>query len=434
MDEKINIFWFRRDLRLHDNGGLLAALSGGLPVLPVFIFDTRILGKLSEQEDERVAFIHRELAALKKQLEARGSSLFIFHGTPAGAFELLTGRYRVAAVYCNRDYEPYAVTRDGEVEKLLSQRGTVYKSFRDHLIFEPGEVVKDDGSPYTVFTPYSRKWKSLLTAERLKRFPPEELMERFFPTDPLVLPSLEELGFREQGGHVIPSREIRAEVVRNYGTTRDYPAMEGTSRLGLHLRFGTVSTREVVSVAWRESEVFLGELIWREFFATILAHFPYVADGPFKKKYGFIPWRNNEAEFEKWCRGETGYPMVDAGMRELNETGFMHNRVRMITASFLTKHLLIDWRWGEAVFAEKLLDFELSSNNGNWQWAAGCGCDAAPYFRVFNPEIQQKKFDPKGEYVRRWVPEAGTKDYPPPVVEHAMARNRAIETYRKGLS
>lgn len=432
MEEDIHIFWFRRDLRLDDNAGLCAALSAGLPVLPVFVFDTDLLSRLTRREDDRVAFIRQEVAGISRELELRGSSLFVYHGTPEEAFNTLTASFRVKGVYCNRDYEPYATAHDKAVEGMLTSRGILFHAFRDHLIFEPGEVMKEDGTPYTVYTPFSKRWKSLLTAGRLERFPSEGLMERFLKTGPFRIPSMEELGF---SGSVVavPSREIPLGILRNYGAVRDFPAEVGTSRLGIHLRFGTVSIRKVVAVALAESDVFLGELIWREFFASIMAQFPYVAEGPFKKKYGWIAWRNNEEEFDRWCRGETGYPLVDAGMRELRATGFMHNRVRMVTASFLSKQLLIDWRWGEAWFASWLLDFDLASNNGNWQWAAGCGCDAAPYFRVFNPATQQAKFDPAGNYVRKWVPEAGSLSYARPMVDHATARERALQTYRKAL-
>lgn len=432
MEKDIHIFWFRRDLRLDDNAGLFAALSAGLPVLPVFIFDTHILSRLVRREDNRVAFIRQEVEAISRGLQKRGFSLFVYHGTPAEAFLTLTSSYRVKGVYCNRDYEPYATVRDTEVEGLLRSRGIMFHTFCDHLIFEPGEVMKEDGTPYTVYTPFSKRWKRLLTAGRLERFPSEGLMDRFLKTEAFRIPTLEELGF-SGSAEWAPSRKIPSGILRNYGAVRDFPGVAGTSRLGVHLRFGTVSIRKVAAMALTESEVFLGELIWRDFFASILAHFPYVAEGPFKKRYGFIAWRNKEEEFERWCQGETGYPLVDAGMRELRTTGFMHNRVRMVTASFLSKHLLVDWRWGEAWFASWLLDFDLASNNGNWQWAAGCGCDAAPYFRVFNPETQRVKFDPDGAYVRKWVPEAGSLSYAKPLVDHAFARQRALETYRKAL-
>ena len=432
--EKTAIFWFRRDLRLHDNPALLEALVSGLPVLPVFIFDTGILGKLHRKRDARVLFIHRELKNLQTALEEKGSSLLVMHGKPAEAFEWLLKRYPgVGAVYANRDYEPESILRDEQVGALLQSAGVQFITRKDHVVFEHDEVLKKDGTPYTVFTPYSRRWKELLRDKHHAPFASEDHLENLFKTAPLPFPGLEEMGF-ETFDFGFPGRQTDARLISNYGNTRDIPAIRGTSRLGMHLRFGTVSIRQVTREALSYGDIFLNELIWRNFFIQILAHFPYVTEGPFKKQYGFIPWRNDEKEFDRWCRGETGYPMVDAGMRELNATGFMHNRARMITASFLCKHLLIDWRWGEAWFAEKLLDFELASNNGNWQWAAGTGCDAAPYFRVFNPETQQEKFDPDGRYVRKWVPEAGTIGYVRPMVDHKFARDRAIETYKKGLA
>lgn len=432
--EKIVLFWFRRDLRLHDNPALEDALVSGLPVLPVFIFDTGILSKLHRKRDPRVLFIHRELKYLKTTLEEKGSSLLVFHGKATEAFEWLLQHYpAVEAVYANRDYEPESILRDRQVEAFLQSAGVRFITRKDQVIFEQDEVLKKDGTPYTVFTPYSRRWKELLTDTHLAPCASEKHLENLYETAPLSFPELEDMGF-ETFDFEFPGRVADPQLIRQYGTNRDIPGVRGTSRLGIHLRFGTVSIRQLAGQALNHGEVFLNELIWRDFFMQILAHFPYVTDGPFKKQYVFIAWRNDQREFDRWCRGETGYPMVDAGMRELNATGFMHNRLRMITASFLCKHLLIDWRWGEAYFAEKLLDFELASNNGNWQWAAGTGCDAAPYFRVFNPEIQQLKFDPQGSYVRKWVPEAGTARYPRPVVDHKFARDRAVDTYKKGLA
>jgi deoxyribodipyrimidine photo-lyase len=433
MEKKIAIHWFRRDLRLNDNNALDAALSGPLPVLPIFIFDAEILDKLPGRRDPRVLFIHQELESMKRELEKKGSSLHVFHGSVSEVFRQLLGRYEVSAVYANRDYEPYALRRDSNVGDFLKSKGIRFATFKDHVIFEKDEVLKNDGTPYTVYTPYSRKWKEIAGSRVPESFMSETKLHNLFKTEPLPFPSLGSLGF-EDFSFVFPAKSVENGLLAKYGEQRDIPACRGTSRLGIHLRFGTISIRELTRQAAQQSEVFLNELIWRNFFIQIMAHFPYVTEGPFKKQYAFIPWRNNEEEFRRWCRGATGYPIVDAGMRELNETGFMHNRVRMITASFLAKHLLIDWRWGEAWFAEKLLDFELASNNGNWQWAAGTGCDAAPWFRVFSPELQQQKFDPRGEYIKRWVPEGGTITYPAAMVDHKMARERAIATYKKALS
>jgi len=432
MKQKVNVFWFRRDLRLFDNAGLYHALNAAVPVLPVFIFDTEILDKLNNRDDARVSFIYAEIQKLKKQLEEEGSSLRIFHSEPVEAFQKIIADYKVQAVYTNKDYEPYATQRDEKVERLLDSNGIQFYTFKDHVIFEENDVLKDNGKPYTVFTPYSKKWKQKLAETEIPNFPSEKHLDNLLKAKPFILPELKKIGF-EKSEIIVPPAEIPEKLIQEYAEKRDLPAVNGTTRLGVHLRFGTVSIRQLTQRALELSEVFLNELIWRNFFIDILWHFPHVVDNSFKPKYDRIEWRNNEEEFDKWCRGVTGYPMVDAGMRELNQTGFMHNRVRMVTASFLTKHLLIDWRWGEAYFAEKLLDYELASNNGNWQWAAGTGCDAAPYFRIFNPEAQQKKFDPDGKYILKWIPEYGTLQYPQPVVEHKFARERALKVYKEAL-
>lgn len=417
--------WFRRDLRLHDNHALSLALAKG-NVMPVFIFDTGII-RLLEKDDQRVGFIHSEITRLHEELVAMGSALMVFHGSPVDIFSDLLKKYRVDAVYCNNDHEPYTIKRDNEVEAICSANRTAFIAVKDHLIFERNDILKPDGKPYTVFTPYSRKWKALLKETPLTSY---ENGQGYLQMDPAPLPSLASLGF-DVPRVAFPSSEISDGLIRRYAAQRDQPGAGSTSRLGIHLRFGTVSIREVVGKAL-SSDVFLNELIWREFFQAILWHFPHVVDHAFRAAYDNIEWRNNENEFERWCNGATGYPLVDAGMRELNETGFMHNRVRMVAASFLCKHLLIDWRWGESYFAAKLLDYELASNNGNWQWAAGSGCDAAPYFRIFNPALQAKKFDPGSVYIRRWIPEIDN-DYPPPVVEHEFARKRCLEVYSKAL-
>ena len=432
MSNKIVVFWFRRDFRLHDNRGLKEAFEAGLPVLPVFVFDTEILEKLNVKNDARVSFIHSEIQKLNKQAEKLESSLKVFHSSALQAFKELTDEYEVAAVYCNKDYEPGAIERDKKIAAFLKKKEVKFRLFKDHVIFEEKEVLKDNGEPYTVFTPYSNKWKQALDKNPISHFASEEKLEGFLKTKPFRLPELKDIGF-EKSNLEIPPREISEEIILNYEKTRDFPAKEGTSRLGVHLRFGTISIRELTKKAEALSEVYLNELIWRDFYMTILWHFPHVVDQSFKKKYDFINWRNNEQEFKHWCEGQTGYPMVDAGMRELNETGYMHNRLRMVTASFLTKHLLIDWRWGEAYFAEKLLDYELASNNGGWQWAAGSGCDAAPYFRIFNPASQRQKFDPKDKYVMKWVPEMGMKRYPAPMIDHKEARERALRVYKEAL-
>ncbi len=427
----VSVFWFRRDLRLHDNNGLYQALKNSNEVLPVFIFDKIILNRLSNKKDKRVSFIHQTLKALNNELLKSGSSLLAIYDEPLNAFKTICESFTVKNVFTNNDYEPYAIERDLQICDWLKSKRISFHSFKDQVIFEKEEVMKSDGTPYTIFTPYSKIWKQKLTNEMVKSFPSKKLFSNLFKTTPFHFPSLIELGF-EKSDCKFPVAEINKNIISNYHLTRNLPAANGTSKLSIHLRFGTVSVRELTSLAVELNEQWLNELIWRDFFMMILFHFPYVENRSFKKKYENIKWRNNEAEFKKWCDGETGYPIVDAGMRELNETGFMHNRVRMIVASFLTKHLLIDWRWGEVYFAEKLLDYELSSNNGNWQWAAGCGCDAAPYFRIFNPTEQTKRFDTDMLYIKKWINNF-TADYLPPIVEHTFARKRALEVFKKSL-
>ena len=425
----INIFWFRRDLRPDDNTGLNKALASGLPVLPVFIFDTNIIDELPD-DDPRVNFIYESLSVINKELQKSGGSILILKGDPLKIWDELVSSYDINEVFINKDYEPYAIQRDLKVESFLRSNGINLKRFKDQVIFEEGEILKSDGKPYTVFTPYKNSWlrkfkenPDLIPAAKAPGF-------QLFYNHSAHFPSIEELKFRKSS---IKVRRYDLSVVPEYHTYRDFPSADKTSYLSSHLRFGTVSIRKLVNVAHEQNQVFLNELIWREFFMQILFHFPYVVTGNFKSFYDNISWRNNENEFRRWCNGETGYPIVDAGMRQLNSTGYMHNRVRMITSGFLCKHLLTDWRWGEAYFAGKLFDYELSSNNGNWQWAAGTGCDAAPYFRIFNPETQQKKFDPKMEYTRKWVPDFDKTTYSPKIVDHDFARLRAVETYKAGL-
>lgn len=428
IDSNTVLFWFRRDLRLNDNAGLYYALRENKNVLPVFIFDTKILDQLDDKADKRVEFIHNALNHLKTELEEAGSSLLILQGNPTELFKNINPK----AVYTNHDYEPYARKRDDQVASILKKNDSVLKTFKDQVIFEKDEVTKDDGKPYTVFTPYSKKWKAALKPFYYKGYPTEKYFSSLKKIKPLAFPSLREIEFKETGAK-FPERSIRQTIIENYDKTRDIPSVHGTTRLSVHLRFGTVSIRKLVQIALKKNAVWLNELIWREFYHMILWHFPHV-ENAFKPQYDRIKWRNNEKEFQAWCEGKTGYPIVDAGMRELNETGFMHNRVRMITASFLTKHLLIDWRWGEAYFAKKLLDFDLAANNGGWQWAAGSGCDAAPYFRVFNPYLQTKRFDPELKYIKKWVPEYDSLHYPTPIVDHEFARKRVLKTYKEALN
>lgn len=428
--ESINIMWLRRDLRLNDNHALYKALCAGLPVLPIFIFDTNILNELEIKKDRRLAFIHQTLINLKKELNGTGSDLKIFAGTPASVFSKLFSVYRVQAIFFNGDYEPYATLRDKEILSLAKQNGVECFSFKDQVIFEKDEILKSDGKPYTVFTPYSKRWKAKLMEQKIPEFSSETLKSNFLKCSIDSVPTLADLGF-ETVDHLVESEKPKVEIISRYHETRDKLFLDGTSRLSVHLRFGTISIRELVKLAIKHNETYLNELIWREFYMMILWHFPYVANSAFKPAYNNIQWRNNEAEFEAWCKGKTGYLLVDAAMNEINSTGFMHNRARMVVASFLTKHLLIDWRWGEAYFAQQLTDFELSSNNGGWQWAAGTGCDAAPYFRIFNPESQAKKFDPDGMYVTKWLGSPTSKV--PPIVDHKKARERALKVYMESL-
>jgi deoxyribodipyrimidine photo-lyase len=442
MNPRIAIAWMRRDLRLEDNAALYHALKGPLPVLPLFIFDPDILEKLPSKTDARVQFIHDTLAGLKSELEAMGSSLLVEHGKVEDVWKSLLTRYEIGAVYFNEDYEPNALARDSRVGAMLVEKGIAFHGYKDHVIFAKDEVLKDDGTPYTVFTPYSKRWQRKLESKLaldgsggsfyLQSYPTKDYWKNFLHITPLPFPTLGEIGFHPSPIE-IPSAIVARDLIRRYAEQRDYPAIQGTSRLGLHFRFGTVSIREKARNAQVLNATFLNELIWRDFYSMILQHFPHVATGAFRPQYEKVLWRNDEDEFAAWCQGKTGFPIVDAGMRELNATGFMHNRVRMITASFLTKHMLVDWRLGEAYFAEKLLDFDLASNNGGWQWAAGCGTDAAPYFRVFNPHSQQEKFDPKFTYIRKWVPEYGTPAYCKPILDLGMARDRCLATYKAAL-
>ncbi|MBK9381957.1 MAG: deoxyribodipyrimidine photo-lyase [Chitinophagaceae bacterium] len=432
MKPDVTIFWFRRDLRLRDNAGLYHALKDGSPVVPVFIFDRNILDELEDKNDRRVEFIHLALQDIQQQLLKIDSSLDIRYGNPFDIYKELLKEYNIKKVFTNHDYEPYAKQRDSEILQLLNEHGVSFHTYKDQVIFEKNEVLKDDGKPYTIFTPYSRKWKAALKEYHLKAYPVKKYLANFFKQPGKKIISLEEMGFAP-AGLPFPGKEWMGQVIRHYKEQRDIPSVQGTSRLSVHLRFGTISIRELADEAGALNETFLNELIWRDFYHMILWHFPRVVGHAFKPEYDKIRWRNNEKEFDAWCNGITGYPIVDAGMRELNQTGFMHNRVRMIVASFLTKHLLIDWRWGEAYFAKKLLDFDLAANNGGWQWAAGSGCDAAPYFRVFNPYLQTKKFDPELKYVRKWVPEFEELIYPQPIVAHEVARKRCLETYAAAL-
>ena len=429
--QKTSIFWFRRDLRLDDNKGLSEALKSDEKVIPIFIFDRDILDHLEDKYDRRVDYIHQALEKINLELKEFGSSLLTFHGKPLDVFKQLEKDFEIKSVFCNRDYEPAAIKRDDKVKDFLDSKKIDFFDFKDQVIFEKHEVAKDNGEPYTVYTPFSKKWKKLLSE---KDYNTNNLKNDQFQKLPKKkILSLKEIGFEETDLE-FEEPKVESKIIDVYDEKRDFPALDATTHLGIALRFGTISIRKCVKFALNHNETWLNELIWREFFMQILFHFPKVVNYCFKEKYENIAWRNNEAEFEKWCNGETGYPIVDAGMRQLNQTGRMHNRIRMVVASFLTKHLLIDWRWGEAYFAKKLLDYDLSANNGNWQWAAGCGCDAAPYFRVFNPDEQTKKFDKGLKYIRKWNPDFEKDILENRIVEHKFARERALETYKKGLS
>ncbi|TXE11039.1 cryptochrome/photolyase family protein [Algoriphagus aquimarinus] len=430
--KKVSIFWFRRDLRIEDNHGLYQALKENENVLPLFIFDKNILDKLDNKADARVEFIHDQIRQIHQELEKIGSAILVKYGDPEAIYKELLSEYAIQSVYTNRDYEPYAKSRDEKVKSLLESKEIPFHTFKDQMIFEPGEILNGSGEFYKVFTPFSKVWLSKFNSSKPEEFKPMH-WKNLLQTSALGLPSLEEIGFAKSEIS-IPSKTADEEIISHYNQTRDFPSQDGTSRLGIHLRFGTISIRKLAHKASELNATFLNELIWREFYMMILAYNPQVVDQAFKPAYDRIPWRNNEEEFAAWCEGKTGYPIVDAGMRELNYTGYMHNRVRMVVASFLTKHLLIDWRWGETYFAEKLLDYELASNNGGWQWAAGTGTDAQPYFRVFNPTSQQEKFDKNWKYIKKWIPEINSDKYPKPIVDHKFARQRAIDTYKSALN
>ena len=429
--DKISIFWFRRDLRLKDNHGLYQALESGKKVLPIFIFDEDILDLLENKSDKRVDFIVQALQTLNSFLKSKNKGIKIFKGKPLEIYKKLTENYEIEAVYSNEDYEPYAIKRDQEIANFLASKNIAFHQFKDQVIFHKDEIVKADKKPYTVYTPYSKLWLNEFQKVDLQGFPSEKKLDNLLDI-PFEELKIEDIGFQKTDlAFEIPEADLH--IIKTYEETRNFPAVKGTTQLGVHLRFGTISVRKLAKIAKENNLTFLKELIWREFFMQILYHFPKVVNHSFKSKYDAIPWENNPEFLEKWKAGKTGFPIVDAGMRELNATGFMHNRVRMITASFLIKHLLTDWRIGEAYFAEKLMDYDLSANNGNWQWCASSGCDAAPYFRIFNPDEQQKKFDPDFKYIKKWIPEFGTKYYPKPIVEHKKAREKVLKVYKEAL-
>ena len=433
MKTPINIFWFRRDLRLDDNVGFLNALKSDHPVLPIFIFDKAILDHLPK-DDARVTFIYNTLQNMRNTLqEEHQSSIAMYHDNPKDVFKTLMDEYTIDTVFTNHDYEPYATKRDKEIEELLSKNKIKFKTYKDQVIFEKDEVVKKDGDPYVVYTPYMRVWKENFKLFELEIYYTNSYLNNLVEHTRLPNLSLSDIGFTKSS-QKIEDYTVTPTLIQNYEATRNFPAKDATSKLGPHLRFGTVSVRKMIKKAIAENnEIFWQELIWREFFMQILWHFPHTHKEAFKAKYDRIEWRNNETEFKAWCEGKTGYPLVDAGMRQLNQTGFMHNRVRMLVGSFLCKHLLIDWRWGEAYFAEKLHDYDMSSNVGNWQWVAGSGVDASPYFRIFNPTTQIDKFDKQHKYIKQWVPDYQELTYPQPIVDHKEARERCLKVYKEAV-
>ena len=431
--DKISIFWFRRDLRLHDNKAFFHALQSEEKILPIFIFDIDILKKIPKN-DARISFIFSELKAMNTHLESFETEIKMFHGNPKEIFGSLMKKYNIVKVFTNHDYEPYAIKRDIDIKELLTRSKIDFQTHKDQVIFEKNEITKKDGKPYVVYTPYSKRWLEKYETNKPENYPSEDFLDRLYKKTKSKTLTLSDIGFIETNTP-IKNYIFNSRIINEYEETRNFPALDNTSKLGPHLRFGTVSVRQMVSRAdAQENKIFLKELIWREFFMQILWHFPQTHKNSFKSKYDRIIWRNDEEEFKKWCDGNTGYPMVDAGMRQLNKTGFMHNRVRMLVGSFLCKHLLIDWRWGEAYFAEKLHDYEMSSNVGNWQWVAGTGVDASPYFRIFNPTSQIQKFDKDLKYIQKWVPDFQELTYPSPMVEHKFARERCLKTYKDALA
>lgn len=433
--QNIAIFWMRRDLRFDDNTALYHAISSGHAVMPIFIFDENILNTLEDKDDARVTFIYETVNDLKSNLQKYDSDLLVFYGKPENIFQQILEEYNVHSVFTNRDYEPSAIDRDEKIKSICHMQNVAFHTYKDHVIFDTNEVVKDDGKPYTVFTPYKKKWLAKFESEPPVSFDTslEYIQDKLYKfSSSSSMPTLDSMGF-VLSNKEIPPLQVSSKLISVYDRTRDFPALDATSKLGIHFRFGTISIRQKARAAAKLNQTYLSELIWRDFYSMILWHFPHVAKNSFRKEYDGIAWENDENKFDAWCAGKTGYPMVDAGMRQLTETGYMHNRVRMVTASFLTKHLRIDWRWGEAWFARHLLDFDLASNNGGWQWAAGCGTDAAPYFRIFNPQTQLEKFDKNLEYVKKWIPEFGTALYPKPIVDHKAAREKCLKMYKAGL-
>ncbi len=463
------LVWLRRDLRLDDNAALYHALKSGAEVTTVFIFDTAILAPLP-RADRRVEFIHGSVAALKDELQALGSDLLVRHGAADEEIVRMATEEGVSAVYCNHDYEPAAIARDERVAHALKANGIAFHTSKDQVVLERDEVLTGAGTMFTVFTPYSRAWRKVCDGFQLKAYPVRSYFDRFEKRTPEAMPSLTDIGFETTN---LASLGIQAGAsgaadlfqdflhrIHGYHDRRNFPGIKGVSYLSVHLRFGTISIRTLARTAMSHggegAETWVNELIWRDFYHQILWHRPDVVGHAFKKDLDTLAFSTDEAHFKAWCAGRTGFPIVDAAMRQLNETGYMHNRLRMIAASFLVKDLLIDWRWGEAYFAEKLIDFDLAANNGGWQWAASTGCDAQPYFRIFNPVSQSEKFDADGKFIRRYVPELAQLDadsihapwlarpldlasagvrlgetYPAPIVDHAVQREKALKLFKR---
>jgi len=432
---KITIFWHRRDLRFADNAGLAAALQSGHPVLPLFIYDQTILEKLPP-DDARLTFIFDQVERLAHEAREAGGGFLARYGKTEAVFEALLKAYDVAAVYTNEDYEPYATERDAVIAKLVEKHGAEFKAFKDQVIFAKDEVLTKNGKPSKVFGAYSKAWQAKVTPDDFKPHPSARLFKKENLASPqkgdASRPTLKEMGFERHEQWTPPAHLPPAKVVENYDQVRDLPAEKrGTTRLSVHLRFGTVSIRQLMQQAQELNNKLLNELIWRDFFMMLLWHFPNTATEAYDPKMRHLPYRDDEAQYRAWCEGRTGYPLVDAGMRQLNATGYLHNRARIATAGFLVKQLFIDWKLGEHYFSEKLLDYDMSNNVGNWQWMAGTGAVAAPWFRVYSPDSQQQQYDPDYEYVKQWVPEFGTDKYPAPIVDHKFGRERALDLIRK---
>ncbi len=424
---RLTLFWHRRDLRIEDNCGLFNALEAHPNVQPFFIFDTDIINEFNHKPDRRLSFIYDTIAALKSEYQKHGADLWVLHGKPLDIINQLTKQHPVNALYCNTDYEPYATQRDQQIANFCKLNGIAFHAYKDQVIYEKSEIVKANGQPYTVFTPYKNQWLHVFSQQSLKIYQLNPLLQNLSKAIASPMPPKNEFGFIYTP-HNVQKPNIEAATLQQYGLTRNALHLNGTSRVSVHLRFGTISIRSLVQKALKYPD-YLNELIWREFYMQWLWHYPQVVTQSFKPQYDKIAWNQRDNDFEKWCQGQTGYLIVDAAMNQLLQTGFMHNRARMIVASFLTKHLLTDWRKGEAFFARHLTDYELSSNVGGWQWAAGSGCDAAPYFRIFNPTLQAQKFDPHGAYIQQW----NTNIQAPPIIDHHFARQRCLSAYKKAL-